>query len=66
MKEHLDGKIEARIKPIPVTMQEQLCYIAKYQVRRDAGNRLVAPGDPSKVYGVKKICFLNQFILRGV
>jgi hypothetical protein len=47
-------------------MQEQLCYIAKYQVRRDAGNRLVAPGDPSKVYGVKKICFLNQFILRGV
>ena len=60
MKEYVYGKIETHLISIPVTMQEQLCYVVKYQAWRDAGNRLNAPRDLFKVHGKKKTCILNQ------
>jgi hypothetical protein len=60
MKDHFDGKIEVRPKPEAVTVQEQLRHAAEYQAWRDAGNRPGAPGDPSKVHGVKRKSILNR------
>jgi hypothetical protein len=60
MKEYFDGKMEARDKPIPITMQDQLRCAAEYQAWRDAGNKAGAAGDPSKVHGVKRISILNR------
>jgi hypothetical protein len=60
MKGHFDGKIEAREKPIPVTVQEQLRCAVEFQAWRDAGNKPGSPGDPSKVHGVKRVCILNR------
>jgi hypothetical protein len=60
MKDHFDGKIEVRPKPEAVTVQEQLHHAAEYQAWRDAGNRPGAPGNPSKVHGVKRKSILNR------
>jgi hypothetical protein len=60
MKEHFDGNMETRGKPDPVTGEEQLRNAAQYQAWRDAGNRPGAPGDPSKVHGVKRTSILNR------
>jgi hypothetical protein len=50
MKDHFDGKIERRGKPVPVTVQDQIRCATEYQAWRDAGNRAGTPGDPSKVH----------------
>jgi hypothetical protein len=59
MKDHFDGKIETRGKPVLVTVQDQIRYATEYQVWRDAGNKVGIPGDPSKVHRVKRLCILN-------
>jgi hypothetical protein len=43
-----------------VTIEEQLRNAAQYQAWRDAGNRPGAPGDPSKLHGVKRTSILNR------
>jgi hypothetical protein len=60
MKEHFDGNMETRGKPVLVTIEEQLRNAAQYQAWRDAGNRPGAPGDPSKLHGVKRTSILNR------
>jgi hypothetical protein len=60
MKDHFDGKIERRGKPVPITVQDQIRCATEYQAWRDAGNMAGTPGDPSKVHGVKRLCILNR------
>jgi hypothetical protein len=59
MKDHFDGIVEVREKPSAVSVEDQLCRAREYQAWRDAGNRVGASGDPSKVHGVKRVSILN-------
>ena len=60
MKEYFDGNIETHGKLELVTIHEQLCYAIEYQTWRNAGNRLGAHGDPSKVHSIKRTSILNR------
>jgi len=53
MKDHFDGQIETRNKPINVTTEEQLAQAMEYQDWLNTGNNYNGVGDPSKEHGVK-------------
>ena len=46
--------MEHRGKPRVVSVEEQLQHAEEYEAWKATGNRDGAPGDPSKVHGVKR------------
>ena len=59
MKDHFNGRIEDRAQPATVTVEDQISLAAEYLARKEAGNREGAPGDPSKIHGVKRLNILH-------
>jgi hypothetical protein len=60
MKDHFDGFMETRPKPREVTVEEQIQRALECEAWRAAGNRDGAVGDPSKIYGLKRLSSLYR------
>lgn len=60
MKDHFNGREEARGKPDGVTAEEQVHRALEYRNWLDEGNREGGVGDPSKVHGVKRRSILHN------
>jgi hypothetical protein len=58
LKDHFDGRIESRGKPVRVSIEEQLKRGEEYATWKESGNREGTTGDPSKKHGVKRISIL--------
>ena len=60
MKEYFTGFAETRPRPEVVSAEEQVQHAKEYCAWKEVGNREGAPGDPSKVHGVKRVSILNR------
>jgi hypothetical protein len=60
MKDLFNGEEENRLKPRPVTVDDQLRCAVEYEAWKEAGHREGAPGDPSKVHGIMKRSILYR------
>lgn len=58
MKDHFDGLMENRSKPRAVTVEEQMQHALQCEAWKAAGNREGAAGDPSKIFGLKRLSIL--------
>jgi hypothetical protein len=58
MKDHFNGHIENRPKPRTVTVEEQIHHALQYEAWKAGGNRVGAVGDPSKIFGLKRLSIL--------
>ena len=52
--------MQTRPRPEVVSAEEQVQHANEYCAWKEAGNREGAPGDPSKVHGVKRVSILNR------
>ena len=55
MKKHFNCEVESHAKPRAISVKKQLQHIVEYEAWKEASSREGAVGDPSKLYGVKKI-----------
>lgn len=58
MKDHFNGVVENRPKPRVVTVENQIRHALECEAWKASGNRAGAPGDPSKIYGLKRLSIL--------
>jgi hypothetical protein len=61
MKNHFNGAMENRPKPMAIIVEEQLAYAMEYKAWKASGNKEGNANDPSKIHGVK--CMSILFIL---
>ena len=60
MKEHFIGFAETGPRPKVVSAEDQVQHMKEYCAWKEVGNQEGAPGDPSKVHGVKRVSILNR------
>ena len=58
MKDHFNEFVENRPKPCVVIVEEQIRHGLECKAWKALGNKDGAPGDPSKIYGLKRLSIL--------
>jgi hypothetical protein len=58
MKNHFNGAMENKPKPMAITIEEQLVYAAEYEAWKASRNIKGSANDPSKIHGVKRMSIL--------